>query len=312
MSPRPEVNSVARLRDTALFILLALLWGGGFPATEVGLTAVTPLALAALRYYVGAAVLLVGLTAVRWRGVLPTGAGDRIAVLAGGVFLMGGNGLLFLGQQSVTGGVASILFGLIPVLTAVGGTLILTDARPDAVELLGVGLGIAGVALVANPGSVGATPRGVALVIAAVVAVSAGNVLVERAAPESDGVVVAAWSMLLGGIVVHTFARATGETLLVVVDASPAALGALLFLGVVASAVAYTVYFGLIRRIGAFRVSLVSYLIPVVATVVGVVALSEPVGPAAVVGFLLVAGGFVFVQRAAIQRAIAASRPLSR
>lgn len=303
---------MSRLRDTTLFVLLALLWGGGFPATEVGLTAVTPLALAALRYYVGAAVLLAGLAAVRGRGVLPTGAGDRAAVLAGGVFLMGGNGLLFLGQQFTTGGVASILFALIPVLTAVGGTLLLADARPDAVELLGVGLGVAGIALVANPGSVGATPRGVALVLAAVVAVSTGNVLVERAAPESGGVVVAAWSMLLGGLIVHAFARATGETLLVVVDATPAALGALLFLGVVASAVAYTVYFGLIRRIGAFRVSLVSYLIPVVATVVGVVALSEPVGPAAVAGFLLVAGGFVLVQRAAIRRAIAASRPLSR
>jgi drug/metabolite transporter (DMT)-like permease len=303
---------VSRLRETALFLSLALVWGGGFPATEVGLTAVTPLALAALRYYVGAAVLLAGLTVVRGRGVLPTGTGDRAAVFAGGVFLMGGNGLLFLGQQFTTGGVASILFGLIPVLTAVGGTLLLADAAPDAVELLGVGLGVAGVALVANPGSVGATPRGVALVLGAVVAVSTGNVLVERAAPESDGVVVAAWSMLLGGVVVHAAARATGETLLVVADATPAALGALLFLGVVASAVAYTVYFGLIRRIGAFRVSLVSYLIPVVATVVGVVALSEPVGPAAVAGFLLVAGGFVLVQRTAIRRAIAASRPLSR
>jgi drug/metabolite transporter (DMT)-like permease len=152
----------------------------------------------------------------------------------------------------------------------------------------------------------------VALVLGAVVAVSAGNVLVERAAPESDGVVVAGWAMLLGGIVVHACARATGERLLVVADATPAALGALLFLGVVASAFAYTVYFALIRRIGAFRVSLVSYLIPVVATVVGVVALAEPVGPAALAGFLLVAGGFVLVQREPIARAIAARRPPSR
>jgi drug/metabolite transporter (DMT)-like permease len=299
---------VSRARDAGLFVLLGVVWGGGFPATEVGLTAVSPLALASLRYYVGATVLLVGLAAVRGRDVLPTGPGDREAVLAGGLLLMGGNALLFLGQQFTTGGVASILFALIPVLTAAGGTLVLADGAPDALELVGVALGVAGVALVANPGSVGATPRGVALVLGAVVAVSAGNVLVERAAPESDGVVVAGWSMLLGAVVVHASARLAGERLTVVADATPAAVGALLFLGVVASALAYTVYFSLIRRIGSFRVSLVSYVVPVVATAVGVAALAEPVGPAALAGFVLVFCGFLFVQREAVLDAVASAR----
>ncbi|MEF8820180.1 MAG: DMT family transporter [Haloferacaceae archaeon] len=302
---------MSRLRDAALFVCLGLVWGGGFPATEVGLTAVSPLALAALRYYVGAAVLLAALTVVRGRGVLPTGAGDREAVLVGGVFLMGGNGLLFLGQQFTTGGVASILFGLIPVLTAAGGTALLDDGAPDAVELAGVALGIAGVALVANPGSAGAEPRGVALVVGAVVAVSAGNVLVERADAESDGIVVAAWSMALGALVLHAGARVAGETLSLA-GATPVALGSLAFLALAGSAFAYAVYFTLLGRVGAFRVSLVSYLVPVVATVVGVVALAEPFGPGALVGFLLVVGGFVLVQRDPIRRAIAARRPLSR
>jgi drug/metabolite transporter (DMT)-like permease len=299
---------VSRARDAALFVLLGVVWGGGFPATEVGLTAVSPLALASLRYYVGAAALLPALALLRGRDVFPTGPGDPEAVLAGGLLLMGGNALLFLGQQFTTGGVASILFALIPVLTAAGGTVVLADGAPDTLELVGVALGVGGVALVANPGSVGATPRGVALVLGAVVAVSAGNVAVEWAAPESDGVVVAGWAMLLGGVVVHASARLAGERLTVVADATPAALGALLFLGVVASALAYGVYFSLIRRIGSFRVSLVSYVVPVVATVVGVAALSEPVGPAALAGFVLVFCGFLFVQREAVLDALAAPR----
>ncbi len=292
---------MSRLRDAALFVLLGLVWGGGFPATEVGLTAVSPLALAALRYYVGGGLLVLGLAALRGRDVLPTGPGDGAAVVAGGVLLMGGNAVLFLGQRLVTGGVASILFGLIPVLTAAGGSLFLDDGVPDAVELVGVALGVGGVALVASPGSPGATPRGAGLVVVAVVAVAAGNVAVERAAPASDGVVVAGWAMLLGAPLVHAAARLAGERLTVVAGATPAALGALLFLGVVASALAYTVYFGLIRRVGAFRVSLVSYVVPVVATVVGVVALAEPVGPSAPAGFLLVLGGFALVERESIR-----------
>ena len=295
---------MSRLRDAGLFCLLCLVWGAGFPATEVGLTAVSPLVLASLRYYLGGGALLLVLFAVRRDGALPTGRGDRGAVLAGGGILVSGNGLLFLGQQFVTGGVASILFGLIPVLTAAGGTLLLDDGAPNAVELVGVGLGIGGVALVANPGSVGATPRGVALVVGAVVMVSLGNVLVERAAPESDGVVVAAWSMALGAVVLHAAAVVAGERVRSVADATPEAVAALLFLALAASSVAYAAYFTLVRRVGAFRVSLVSYVVPVVATVTGFVALSEPVGPLALAGFALVVGGFALVQRESIRAAL--------
>lgn len=302
---------MSRLRDAVLFVCLGLVWGGSFPAVEVGLTAVSPLALASLRYYVAAALLIPALAVLRGRDVLPTRAGDRAAVLAGGGLLIAGNGLLFLGQQFTTGGVAAILFGLVPVLTAAGGAALLDDGTPSAVEFAGVGLAIAGVALVANPGSAGAEPRGVALVVGAVVAVSAGNVLVERADAESDGIVVAAWSMALGAVVLHAGARVAGETLSLA-GATPAALGSLAFLALAGSAFAYAVYFTLLGRVGAFRVSLVSYLVPVVATVVGVVALAEPFGPGALVGFLLVVGGFVLVQRDPIRRAIAARRPPSR
>jgi len=55
------------------------------------------------------------------------------------------------------------------------------------------------------------------------------------------------------------------------------ALGALLFLGVLASAVAYVIYFTLLDRLGPFEINLVSYVVPVVATVTGAVLLAEPV-----------------------------------
>jgi drug/metabolite transporter (DMT)-like permease len=295
---------VSRRRDAGLFLALGAVWGVSFPAVEVGLRGVTPLALAASRYYLAAAVLVPALLVVRGRDALPAGRGDAAAVAAGGGLLVAGNGLLFLGQQFTTGGVASVVFGLVPVLTAGGGALLLGTGAPDAAELAGVALGVAGVALVASPGTAGAAPRGVALVAGAVVAVSAGNVLVERAAPESDGLTVAAWSMLLGGAVIHAAARATGESLRAVAAADPAPLAALAFLALAASAFAYAVYFTLLARVGSFRVSLVSYLVPVVATVVGVVALAEPVGPATVGGFLLVAGGFALVQHAQVRAAL--------
>ena len=110
--------------------------------------------------------------------------------------------------------------------------------------------------------------------------------------------------MLLGGAVLHAAARASGESLGVVATAGPGPLAALAFLALAASAFAYAVYFTLLARVGSFRVSLVSYLVPVVATVVGVAALAEPVGPSAVGGFLLVASGFALVQHAELRAAL--------
>lgn len=108
---------MSRNRDIAMFLSLAVLWGFSFPAISVGLESLPPLLFAAARYDI-AAVLLLTAAAVRVEKWRPTARNDLAAVAGGGVFLIAGNGLLFLGQQTVPSGVAAILQGLVPILTA--------------------------------------------------------------------------------------------------------------------------------------------------------------------------------------------------
>lgn len=82
---------MTRTRDVAAFLLVTLLFGGAFPAIEVGLRHVPPLLLAALRYGVSAALLLT-ISVVRLEYWRPRTRADWNAVLAGGIFFIGGTG----------------------------------------------------------------------------------------------------------------------------------------------------------------------------------------------------------------------------
>ena len=66
------------------------------------------------------------------------------------------------------------------------------------------------------------------------------------------------------------------------------------------SAVAYTIYFTLLDRLGAFEINLVSYVVPVVATVTGALLLAEPVTAFTIAGFVVIVVGFGLLKRHAI------------
>ena len=290
---------MSRLYATALFAVLAAMWGFSFPAISVGLEHLPPLLFAAFRYDT-AAVLLLGYAAIAVDDWRPVGRNDLEAVVWGGLFLVAGNGLLFIGQQTVPSGVAAILQALVPILTALW-ALALLGERLSVVGVAGVAVGFLGVGLIVqpDPGNLLAGDTvGRLIVLGQVASVSLGGVLVDRAAPSMERVAMTGWAMLLGGVVLHALSLGAGET--APATAAPAALGAVVYLGVFSTALAFVIYFTLLERRGAFEASLVAYLVPLVATVAGVVLLKETVGPLSLAGFLVVFVGFALLKRRAL------------
>ncbi|PSP82070.1 EamA family transporter [Halobacteriales archaeon QS_4_69_225] len=290
---------MSRLYATALFAVLATMWGFSFPAISVGLEHLPPLLFAAFRYDT-AAVLLLGYAAVATDDWRPARRNDLEAVVWGGLFLVAGNGLLFIGQQTVPSGVAAILQALVPILTALW-ALALLGERLSAVGAVGVAIGFLGIGLIVqpDPGNLLAGDTvGRLIVLGQVASVSLGGVLVDRAAPSMERVAMTGWAMLLGGVILHALSLGAGET--TPATAAPAALGAVVYLGVFSTALAFVIYFTLLERRGAFEASLVAYLVPLVATVAGVVLLGETVGPLSLAGFLVVFVGFALLKRRAL------------
>lgn len=299
---------MSRLRPVALFALLATLWGFSFPAISVGLRSLDPVLFAAFRYGI-AAVLLVALATTRTDEWRPSARNDLSAIAGGGLFLVAGNALLFVGQQTVPAGVAAVMQSLVPIATSLWALLILPEERVSAVGAVGILVGFVGVGLVVRPDPsnllAGGT-EGRLLVLAQVASVSLGGVLVQRAGPTIDRAALSGWSMALGSLVLLGVSRAVGEPL--ALPGTPLAGAAVLYLGVFATALAFFMYYTLLEVRGALETSLVAYLVPVVATVAGVFLLDETITAPTVVGFLVVFCGFLLLKRHAVADLVAGAR----
>lgn len=293
-----RVGTASRLRNLSLFLLLAVLFGGVFPAVKVGLRSVPPLTLAATRYAL-AAVLLLGyavLTTDRWA---PRTRGDRRAVVAAGTFFVGGTGLLFVGQQYTASGVAAIIFSLIPLLTAVLARFLLPTEGASRGTLAGILVGLVGVVAVVRPDPahlLDGDAVGEGFVLLAAAGVALGTVLIRRSGPSMSVVALTGWAMAVGATLLTVAAVAVGEPV-ASVRPTPVALAVLVYLAVFAGAVGFVVYFALIERFGPLEVNLLAYLTPVVAIVIGRAFLGETIAPASLAGFGLIFVGFALVRR---------------
>jgi drug/metabolite transporter (DMT)-like permease len=108
--------------------------------------------------------------------------------------------------------------------------------------------------------------------------------------------------MGFGALAIHALSLGIGESQRLPAAAPPALLS-LGFLGLLSSAVAYTIYFTLLDRLGPFEINLVSYVVPIVATVAGALLLAEPVTPYTVAGFVVIVLGFGLLKRREIAAA---------
>lgn len=294
--------AVSNYRDVGLFAFLALAWGGSFVAIETGLESLPPVFFAAIRYDLGA-VLLVGYAAATADKWVPIGRDDLIAVAIVGAFIIAiNNALLFVGQQYTTSGVAAILYSLVPVLTTGFARGLLPEERLSKLGIVGLVLGLVGVTLIVRPnlGSLSSGETGKLLVVMSAVSVSLGSVLVRRTNPVTGSTARTGWAMALGAMLMHGASLGLGEAPRVLSAFNPQALVALLYLAVFATAAGYATYFGLLERHGPIQINLVSYAAPMVAALAGWILLDESLAPVTVLGFVVILTGFALIKREAL------------
>ena len=106
------------------------------------------------------------------------------------------------------------------------------------------------------------------------------------------------------GLVLHALSFGAGESAPGAVPA-PMALGAIVYLGVFSTALAFVIYFTILEERGAFETSLVAYLVPVIATIIGTVLLDESIGVLSVVGFVVIFAGFALLKRRSLRDLVA-------
>ncbi len=291
-------------------LALSFIWGWSFLFIRVAGQDLTPSAVAAGRTFLGAVVLL---AVLRIKHIpIPR---DRRTLL--GLLFVGGVGsaipftLLAWGGQHIDSGLSAVLNASTPLFTA-GLAVPLLGERAKPRVLLGLVIGFVGVAVVAGVGGddLGGT-HGLAVLAPVIAGFFYGLTFCFAARNLMDiPPVVAATGQVVGAtILLAPFALATS-----VADGTLPGLrqvGSMLLLGSVGTGVAYILSFRIIADLGPTVASLCTYIIPVVALVVGAVVLDESITLRVVIGGAITIAAVAVVTRARQMAKRAEDAPLA-
>jgi len=275
-----------------------VIWGSTYLAIRVAVRDLPPFLLVAVRSLLAGAIL-VGWAALRG-DVRPTRRQVAAALVAGAMFFLVGHGGLFWAEQHVASGPAALMiatehFWMLLAGLAVGQTIVTRRAW------IGVAVGLGGVALLTlgGGGSGAVDPLGAAVLLVAAAAWGVGTLyFTGERKPKSQGY-AAGVPLLGGGALVLGLSVAAGEPWrFALQDVTARAAGALLYLVLFGSVVAFTAYSWLVEREGPSRALSFTYVNPLVAVLLGAAVLHEPLTPriagaavAIVVAVVLIVGG---------------------
>jgi len=273
-----------------LLLTLATVWGASYLFIKVGVEGgLSPSALMAARALLAALVLGVYLAATT--GFSAAVADIRTAwsacVILGAINAAVPFWLVAWGETHIDSGVAAIAQATVPLFSLLIGLRFLPTERIGRLRIVGVAVGLVGVGFVAGiaPAGNGAAVAGtLAVVLASVFYASAGIYGQLHLRGATSGPVLATGSMLAAGLMLLPFGIVQHPSAM----PTAGALGSLLLLAVLGTALAQLILFRVLALFGARKMSLVTYLMPGIALFYGAVLLDEKVTIAAVAGLVLI------------------------
>jgi len=282
------------VRVTWIPPVLALAWGLNWPAVKTMLTVLPPFGMRVLGLGLGALLLLL-LAAVQRRPLLPPRGGWGFVVIGGLLTIGLFNVCTSFAQLATTTSRAAVLTFTFPMMSAALAWLLLGERldRRGALALAVGGLGVAVLALpvvqrLAAPGPLPPL-AGLLLPLGAALTWSIGTVATKRWPPVGDRVVLTAWQLLVGAGLTAVGSLFTGETIPrhwpvpVVV--------AMAFHVLVATMVAYVLWYRLLASVSATVASLTTLAVPVVGVLGAMALVGERPSAADWLGFVLVLAG---------------------
>lgn len=204
--------------------------------------------------------------------------------------------LIAWGQQSIPSGLASILNATTPLFTVLIGAAFLADERASARKFAGVLMGLAGVAVMMGLDTFAG--QGHALlpqlaVLGAALSYAFAGAYGRRFRRMGLDPILAAAGMVSGAWVIITPSALLLEGVPQGV-AAPYWLAAIT-IGIFGTGLAYIIYFNILARAGATSISLVTFLVPVTAILLGWLFLDEVLGPAHAIGMAMIALGLMLI-----------------
>lgn len=268
----------SRAAVAAAFGAVYVIWGSTYLAIKFALETIPPLLMAGFRHLLAGIVLY---TFVRLTGgPKPLRIHWRSTAIIGTLLLLGGNGGVCFAEKTVPSGLAALFVTTVPLWMVLLNWLRRDGVRPGIAEVVGVALGLFGVATLM--GGLGVVPGeavdlfGAGVLIVASLCWSWGSIYSRHAPLPKSPLLATAMEMLTGGVMLLIAGAIKGEGAeFVLTNVSGKSILALAYLTVFGSLVAFSAYVWLLQVSTPARVSTYAFVNPIVAVLLGYFLASE-------------------------------------
>lgn len=275
-----------------LLILLGSIWGASYLFIKLGGEYVTPVTLVAMRTTIAGVVLLLAMVVRRetfpplrsplWRHLAVIGLINSVIPYT----------LITWGEVHISSGLAAILVGAMPIFTVLLAHWLTHDEKLSQRKIFGIAAGFVGVVILFLPDFLNAAMAnllGGLATVAAALSYAYATIYARRHFKGQPHVTVAFGQMVMASLILIPASLILEHPW--TLTPTPLALGAIVTLAILGTAVAYMMYYWLVANVGATRTSLVTYISPVIAVVLGAVFLNEHLQWTTVAGLVLIIMG---------------------
>jgi len=278
-------------RGLALFIALSIIWGTPYLFIRIAVEYVEPSVMVALRVALAAILLLpVALARGQFRGIrpyLPWVAVFALVEITGPFLMLG------YAETALASSTTALLIAAVPIVAAVLARSLGLDRRLGGLRVLGLAIGISGVAVLVGLDIPGDQWWAVGAAAVTVVGYALGPIVISTKLADAPPLAVITLALAANAIVYAPIAWVQRPT----TPIPASAWWSIAVLGVLATAIAFLIFFALVAEVGPSRMTVITFLNPAVAVLLGVLILSEPITWGLVLGFPLVLLGSYLATR---------------
>lgn len=279
-------------RGAILFLSLGLIWGIPYLLIKVSVEYLSPEVIIFLRVFLAAMILM---PVVIKRSYLRQLKGHWKWVFVFAIVEIAFPfGALTFAEINLSSSMTGLLIAAVPIISAIFAWRLGIDDRITGNRVLGLAIGIVGVASLVGLDVTGSELFSVALLGITVVGYALGPIIVSQKLSQAPALAAIAMAMVINSVIyapLAFFSRPT-ESVPVNVWLAVAVLGA------VCTALAFLLFFSLVAEVGPARTTVITYINPAVAVILGVLVLSEPITLGLIIGFpLILLGSFLATRK---------------
>jgi drug/metabolite transporter (DMT)-like permease len=285
-------------RGWTAFAALGIIWGLPYFFIKIAVQEVSPFTLAFVRVLLATLILM----PIAWRrGALRSLAKHKAPIVAFGLIEFAiPFSLISLGERWISSSVTGILIAMVPLSIALIQRFFGIREALGGWRIAGLAIGFIGVAALLGTGPISGALgwAGVGCMLVSTLCYAVGPLIIQRHLHGLDSIGPLAASLGVASAILLIPAALEIPSSL----PSANALASIAVLGIVCTAIAMLLMFYLVRHAGASRASVITYINPVVATLLGVLVLDEHLGVGGFIAFALILLGSWLATRGAVTR----------